>query len=109
MTKKNIIISVIGILILGLLLNLFFRLNKPLTFERQNIPQKARQYVLPSQDEIESDAIESYLYIATLQAFQIAQSAGVDSKEYRDYEQRYSEYRTFRDARVKKMLERNMR
>jgi len=58
------------------------------------------------QNEIGEDAIESYLYAATLQAFQLAQAAGVDSKEYRDYEQRYADYRTFRDSRVRKLLER---
>jgi hypothetical protein len=62
-----------------------------------------------SQEEIALDAIESYLYIAALQAFQIAQTTGVDSKEYREYEQKYIDYRTFRDNRMKNALERSLR
>jgi hypothetical protein len=61
------------------------------------------------QEEIALNAIESYLYLSVLQTFELAKQAGTGSQEYRDYELKYSEYRTFRDNRVKQMTERNIR
>ena len=114
LNKRNLVI-LLGVIILVCTAVFFYqRTNrKGGSYERElqtQYMQAIQQYSLASsQYEVEANAIESYLYIATLQAFQLAQMAGVESREYRDYEQKYAEYRTFRDTRVKRMLERSQR
>jgi hypothetical protein len=63
----------------------------------------------PSHEEIGDEAIENYLFMSMMQLFQFAQAAGVDSEEYREFESRHAEYRAFRDARIRRTLERNFR
>jgi len=105
---KQILIAVSIIIVILLLYSLFCKKSTI-----NDITQQKNQVnvINPQSDtrDIEEDAIETYLYMTTLQFYQLAQAAGVESKEYRDYEQKYAEYRTFRDARVRRMLERFVR
>ena len=115
-TRRNTVILIAIILVVSIMV--FFRyfsyrngINKDIEqYQQQNVQAIQQQYVqMISQEEIESNAIESYLWRLTLNAFPLAQAAGVDSREYRDYEQKYAEYRTFRDSRILRMMERQQR
>jgi preprotein translocase subunit SecF len=113
LTKQNMVLVIVLVVIAVGVWK--YQKDRQQSFQGDMELQQRVQKILPqqtgtlSQEEIEANAIEYYLYIATLQAFQIAQTTGVESKEYRDYEQRYAEYRMFRDTRIRKMLERNLR
>jgi hypothetical protein len=71
--------------------------------------QNKRYYSTSEIETLIQNALEDYLYMATLKSYQIATVAGAGTGEYRDYEQKYAEYRTFRDARMKRQLEQQAR